>query len=384
MNWQEELKDNITSVEEIKEHLHLDQDQISKLNQIESKHPMSITRYYLSLIDPEDSNDPIRKLIVPSVEELDLNGSYDPSDEMSNTKMPGLQHKYAQTALILVTNRCTAYCRHCFRKRLVGLTSEEILRRMEDSAEYIREHTEINNVLISGGDPFALDTDIIEKLLEMLSPIPHLDFIRFGTRTPVVFPNRILKDSKLVRILNRHSRPDRRLFVVTHFNHPREITDQSIAAIDRLIKNEIIVNNQTVLLKDINDNPEVLVDLMDRLISIGVNPYYIFQCRPVKRVKNHFQVPFRRGCPIIREANKYLNGHSKRFRYAMSHKAGKIEILGILGDEVYFKFHEAKNPNYIGMLFKRRLNDEMGWLDESVAKQPKIEPIMESEQEETG
>jgi lysine 2,3-aminomutase len=384
MSWQRELKSNITSIDELAKHIDITEEERIKLENVISKHPMSVTRYYLSLIDTRDPNDPIKKMIIPSVNELDVSGSYDPSDELSNTKMPGLQHKYSQTALILATNRCTAYCRHCFRKRLVGLTSEEILRRIEDSVDYIHEHTEINNVLISGGDPFALETEIIEKFLEMLSHIPHLDFIRFGTRTPVVFPSRILHDKKLTRMMKKYSSPKRRLFVVTQFNHPREITDLSTAAINELTKNRIIVNNQTVLLKDVNDDPDVLVELLNKLVSIGVNPYYIFKCRPVKRVKKHFQVPFRSSCRIIREANKRLNGHSKRFRYAMSHKAGKIEILGIMGDEIYFKFHEAKNPNYIGMLFKRSLSDDMGWLDESIAAQYRIEPIGEAEQEQTG
>jgi len=148
---------------------------------------MRITRYYMSLIDWSDPDDPIRKMIVPSVGELNLSGSYDTSGEQESTKMPGLQHKYSQTALILATNRCASYCRYCFRKRLVGLPTKETLRRADNAIEYIMEHKEINNVLITGGDPFVLQTKVIGKLLDKLSTISHLDFIRFGTKVPVTF-----------------------------------------------------------------------------------------------------------------------------------------------------------------------------------------------------
>ncbi|MHC1565342.1 MAG: KamA family radical SAM protein, partial [Candidatus Syntropharchaeales archaeon] len=134
--------------------------------------------------------------------------------------------------------------------------------------------------------------------------------------------------------------------------------------VDRLIGSGVPVNNQTVLLKGVNDDPETMAKLQSKLIGIGVNPYYIFQCRPVKRVKHHFQVPLYRGYEIIEGAKRKLNGHSKRFKYIMSHRTGKIEIVGILDDEIYFKYHQAKNPRNIGKFFKRKLNREASWLDD--------------------
>ena len=366
MPWREKLKNNISTVEQLKKHIDLSTKERNKIQKIIEKHPMSISQYYMSLIQEKGSydHDPIKRMIVPQIEELNLEGSYDPSGEEQNTKMPGLQHKYVQTALILATNRCAAYCRHCFRKRLVGLPSEEILRRLNDAIRYIDKHKEINNVLISGGDPFILPTGVIKKLLEKLSVIDHLNFIRFGTRVPVVFPERILEDIEFVDILKENSHKKRRIYVVTQFNHPREITEKSTEAVSRLIESGIIVNNQTVLLKGVNDDSEILSELLNKLVSIGANPYYVFQCRPVKRVKYRFQVPLYRGYFIVEEAKKGLNGHSKRFRYVMSHRTGKIEILGIIDDSFIFKYHQAKNPKNLGRIFTRRVSKTAGWLDD--------------------
>lgn len=363
-NWQMEFEKSITTLEEFEKHVKISSDEKAKIQRVIKVHPMKITRYYLSLIDKNDPKDPIRRLCVPSSGELSSEGTYDTSGEKENTKMTGLQHKYKQTALILATNRCATYCRHCFRKRLVGRTTNEVIAMFDEAATYISDHEEINNVLISGGDPFILQTHVIEKFLEMLSPIKHLDFIRFGTRTPVTFPDRILMDKSLVDVLGKHSRKDRRLYVVTHFNHPREITDKSTSAIDALLKVGVVVNNQTVLLRGVNDDPRVMAELQNKLVSIGVNPYYIFQCRPVKRVKSSFQVPLAEGYRIMEEAKKKMSGHSKRFKYMMSHKTGKIEIVGVKGGHMYFKRHQARNENDLGEFFCRKLNPTAGWLDD--------------------
>jgi KamA family protein len=324
---------------------------------------MRITEYYMSLINWDDPDDPVRKMAIPSLNEFNLHGAYDTSGEAENTKLSGLQHKYQETALILATNKCATYCRHCFRKRLVGLQTNEIIERFEDAADYIKQHEQINNILVSGGDPLVLENKVIKQLLSILSSLPQLKFIRFGSRAPVTFPSRF-EDSKLLKILSNYSLPDRRIYVVTQFNHPNEVTPQSIKAVDNLIKSGVIVNNQTVLLKGVNDNPETLANLLNKLVSIGVNPYYVFQCRPVKRVKTHFQVPIYRGIKVVEEAKKRCNGHSKRFRYIMSHRAGKIEILGIFDDKIYFKYHQAKNNKRIGKIFTRPVDENAGWLDD--------------------
>jgi lysine 2,3-aminomutase len=358
-----ELDNAICTVEELANYVNLSSKEKKQLKEVVQVHPMRVSPYYLSLINWNDPHDPIRKIAVPSLEELNLEGVYDTSGEAENTKMPGLQHKYAETALILATNRCATYCRHCFRKRLVGLPTEEIIKRFEDAAEYIAKHEEINNVLISGGDPLVLSNEVIKTFLETLTKIDHLSFIRFGSRTPVTLPSR-LSDPELLALFKKYSQIDRRLYLVTQFNHSSEITPQSIGAVNNLLKAGVLLSNQTVLLRGVNDDPETLAALMNNLVSIGVAPYYVFQCRPVKRVKRYFQVPICEGVRIVEKAKANCNGHSKRFKYVMSHKTGKIEILGIMNGEMYFKYHEAKNRENLGVMFKRRADEKAGWLDD--------------------
>jgi KamA family protein len=369
MSWQNEMKENIISIDQLEDYTYIPPKEKAQLQKIIKRHPMRITKYYMSLIDWDDPNDPIKKMAVPSLDELNLAGSYDTSGEKENTKLPGLQHKYSQTALILSTSKCAMYCRHCFRKRLVGLESSEILNRFNDAVKYIKKHPEINNVLVSGGDPFILPTSMISKFIHKLFDIEHLKFIRFGTRIPVTFPQRIYKDKRLLDLITQHSTNERRILVVTQFNHPREITPESKRAVSDLIKSGAILNNQAILLKGVNDNPEILAELMDDLVSIGVNPYYLFQCRPVRRVKQNFSVPLYRGYRIVEDAKALLSGPSKRFNYIMSHRSGKIEVVGIMGNDIYFKQHQAKNPRKIGTFFKRELNHTATWLDD-------LEPVM--------
>jgi KamA family protein len=336
----------------------------SNLKEVLQAHPMFIPAYYAELIDWQDPEDPLKKIVFPSVEELDLSGSYDTSGEMENTVLTGLQHKYRETVLLLVTNRCAGYCRHCFRKRMVGISTQETLQIFDQAVDYIKNHPEVTNVLISGGDPLVLKTEVIEHFLKELSQIPHLRFIRFGSRVPVYYPMRIYEDQKLLEVFATYSTPERRIYLVTHFNHPRELTEEAKRAVDALLRHRVIVGNQTVLLKGVNDDPETLAELMKSLVSTGVVPYYVFQCRPVKRVKSKFQVPIVKGYSIVEKAKQQLDGHAKRFKYVMSHRTGKVEILGILDGYVYFKYHQCKDPEKVGVLFRRPLVEEGGWLDD--------------------
>lgn len=364
MLWETELKKSIRTIHRLKRHIDLSPREEKQLKSIIERHPMHITRYYMSLIDPHDPDDPIRKMAVPGLGEFDLSGSQDPSGEIDNTKLPGLQHKYRRTALILVTNRCPVYCRHCFRKRLVGLQSDEILRRFGDAARYIEEHREISNVLLSGGDPMVLQTRTLQRILDRLSSIAHLKFVRIGSRVPVTYPMRIIDDTELLRVLRRYSRPHRRLFVTTQFNHEREITDRAVQAVACLLRSGVIINNQTVLLRGVNDNSEGLARLQSNLVRIGISPYYIFQCRPVQRVRKQFSVPIAEGYRIVEGAKAALDGYAKRFKYVMSHRSGKLEIIAVRGDRAYLKYHEAKDPRNDARILERTLTKDAAWLDE--------------------
>jgi KamA family protein len=364
MLWESELKKSVRTIPRLKRYLDLSPREEKQLKSITERHPMQITRYYMSLMDLHDPDDPVRKMAVPSLGEFDLTGSYDPSGEIGNTKLPGLQHKYKKTALILVTNRCPVYCRHCFRKRLVGLPSDEVLRRFGDAARYIEEHREISNVLLSGGDPLSLQTKTLERMLERLSAIAHLKFVRIGTRVPCTFPMRVIDDADFLKVLRRYSRPHRRLFITTQFNHEREITERAVQAITLLLRSGIVINNQTVLLRGVNDNPEGLARLQGNLVRVGINPYYVFQCRPVQRVRKHFSVPVAEGYRIVEEAKAMLDGYAKRFKYVMSHRSGKLEIMGVRGNKVLLKYHEAKDPRNDARILERTLTKEAAWLDE--------------------
>lgn len=359
--WENLLAKGYQDIRDLQEILHLDKSELNKLMEIQERFPMFVNPYYLSLINPEDPNDPIRKMCIPTDMELDTGGTMDTSGELDNTVVPGMQHKYAQTVLVLSTNQCAMYCRHCFRKRLVGLTSDETNGHIPDMVQYVREHKEVTNVLISGGDAFLNSNRTLQKYLEF-ADIDHIDLIRFGTRTPVVLPQRI--DKKLIEVL-REFAGKKRIYVVTQFNHPREVTSEAAKAVQMLLDTGIIVKNQTVLLKGINDTPEVLSALLKKIVSIGIIPYYIFQCRPVQGVYSQFQVPLRTGYRIIEDTKNLCNGQEKCFRYAMSHPEGKIEILGELENkDMLFKFHQAKYSKNAGKILTVKVTEAQCWLPE--------------------
>jgi len=333
------------------------------LQQLAKQHPMQITHYYLDLIDWDDPQDPIRKIAIPSLGEQKRSGTFDTSGEHVHTKFQGLQHKYRETVLILTTNRCAVYCRHCFRKRLVGLVDNEVVVDWDPVVAYLRAHREVTNVLLSGGDPLTLATDHLEAILRRLARIPHLQYVRIGSRIPVVLPHRILDDDSLHAAFRAFASSGKQLYVTTQFNHPRELTATSIRSVQRLQADGVILNNQTVLLKGVNDCPSVMADLQAALARAGVIPYYIFQCRPVTAVMDEFQVPLHDACQLIDEARKQLDGLSKRFRFVMSHLTGKIEILGWNGGGIYAKYHQTNRPSLHNKLFHKRLGKDVGWLD---------------------
>ena len=229
------LEKNINRLNDLFVLLDLSPSEQKNIMEIAEKFPISIPAYYLSLINKEDKNDPIRKMAIPSEFEKDLEGTFDTSGEGDNTVITGMQHKYNETVMILSTNQCAMYCRHCFRKRLVGLSDEEIAKHFEEMAQYIKEHKEISNVLISGGDSLVNSNTKIEYLLKLFTSIDNLDFIRFGTRIPVVMPQRISEDLQLLEILKKYSKK-KQIYIVTQFNHPNEVTEESKKAIKMLQK----------------------------------------------------------------------------------------------------------------------------------------------------
>lgn len=364
--WQELLKTSIRSAQALAEEFGFTEGEKERLEILTQQYPVCINPYYLGLIDKSDPEDPIRKMAVPDAKEFTPGGSFDTSGESDNTKIRGMQHKYKQTALILSTNQCAMYCRHCFRKRLVGLSDEEVASHLPEMVRYVEDHTGINNVLISGGDAFLNSTGKLRQYLDHFTSILHLDFIRFGTRVPVVLPQRIYEDESLLDLLKEYGMK-KQIFIVTQFNHPREITEASARALRALRESGCVIRNQTVLLKGVNDDPAVLAQLQNNLVAHGVIPYYIFQCRPVSGVKNQFQVPFLRAVRIVEDAKAEMNGQAKSVRYMMSHPSGKIEILGPLSeDQFLFRYHQFKYEKDASRMFTVSIREDHTWLDENL------------------
>ncbi len=369
VDWRQELKNNITSVEELKAYIDLNAEEEEELKEVTAAHPMNIPRYYLNLVDRSDPEDPIRKLCVPQGEELVVAGSMgdttgDPYGDDKHDKGNGILHKYAYTALVVGTEYCAMYCRHCFRKRMVGLPNEQTVRNFQAAAKYFAAHTELTNVLISGGDPFMLPTRTIKAMLDELRGLDHLNYVRIGSRAPVVYPMRFL-DDELIEVLqdfNRH----KALYVPTHFNHPNEITPVAERAVMRLREAGITVNNQAVFLRGVNDDADTLVQLMNGLLRIGVNPYYLYQCMPVARVRHHFQVPLKEGVDIVDAARRQLDGYGKRFKFIIGHDIGKIEICGRIGDKLIMKQLHARSDQVSpsSRMLVRQLTARGGWLDD--------------------
>lgn len=376
--WQRELQEAVRSVDELKTYVRLTAQEEAGLRAVIRRFPMQIPRSYLRLIDARDPNDPIRNLVIPACEELRGGGMLDTSGESDNTRVPGLQHKYRATALILSNNNCAAYCRYCFRKRLFDRSrpsSGETIRDLEPALEYIRRHPEITNVLISGGDPLMMANRRLDGLLSALREVEHVRIIRIGSKVPVFLPLRITSDPGLLKVLSRHTGGDKRLYIVTHVDHPRELTDEAMRALEGLLKAGVVLVNQAVLLRRINDNPETLRDLFNRLAEAGVAPYYLFQCRPVTG-SLHSRVPLARGYAIVEAAKRGCSGLAKRLRYVMSDYSGKLEIVGVQGEglerRVYLKYQQARDPRDEGRFFSRLLPPDACWLDELPPEEPAV------------
>ncbi|CAB5097949.1 Lysine 2,3-aminomutase (EC [Olavius algarvensis associated proteobacterium Delta 3] len=369
LDYRKELKNNITTVDELKQYLPLSPEEEADLRKVIDIHPMNIPRYYLSLIDIENPEDPVRRLCVPDAQELVVAGAMgettkDPYGDDKHNKGNGVLHKYDYTALVVTSEYCAMYCRHCFRKRMVGLPNDLTVKNFEKAAGYIARHPEITNAILSGGDPLMLPTNVLRKMLNALKDIEHLNHVRIGSRVPVSYPLRLF-DDELIALLKEFN-TEKTLFIPTHFNHAQEITPVSTEAVRRIRSTGVTVNNQAVLLAGVNDSVEALVDLMNGLLRIGVNPYYLYQCMPVTRVRHHFQVPLRRGVDIVDGARRYFDGYAKRFKYIIGHDIGKLEIYGRIGDKLVLKQLHARSGHEeeISRLLVRQLTESGGWLDD--------------------
>jgi len=353
----------------------LSQETKETLQPITDKYVFRANDYYLNLIDWEDPNDPIRKIIIPNINELNEYGDWDASDEAKNYVVPGCHHKYTTTALLVVSEVCGAYCRFCFRKRLFNNDVEEVQINPQPGIDYIREHPEINNVLLTGGDSLMLSTKRLENIISQLREIDHVKIIRLGSKLPVFNPMRIYEDEKLLEMFKKYSTPEKRIYLMAHVNHPREITEEARKAFEALHNAGVIVMNQTPILKGINDDPDVLAELLDKLSWAGVHPYYFFINRPVAG-NYDFVLPLKDVYEIVEAAKAKTSGLGKRVRLAMSHKTGKIEILAIKDGKAYLKYHQAKYGNY-GEFMVLDCPDDAAWFDDLIGYEEYVKETVE-------
>jgi len=353
----------ITSISELDNLVGLAPKARENMETVTDLFPFRSNEYYLSLIDWKDGHDPLRRIIVPDLRELRAGGSADPSCEKDYTKKPGLQHKYDQTGLLLLTDVCGGICRFCFRKRLFMSCERETVKDVSANIEYIREHKEITNVLLTGGDPLTLETRHLESILRELREIPHVNIIRIGSKMLAYNPYRILNDPNLLYVLSRYSTPEKRIYLMAHFNHPRELTEVSVRAAEALRNAGVIVVNQTPILNGINDEPEILTMLFRNLSFAGISPYYVFQCRPTSG--NHlFQVPVEQSYEILQKSWQACSGLAKRARFVMSHTTGKIEIVGKTATHVFMRYHQAADPANIGKFMIFHADPVARWFDD--------------------
>lgn len=324
MSWRGEWQRRIRTPEELAIVTGASHSLLAEWREVARIYPVSVTPYFLSLADIKDPRDPILRQFAPDIRELAPSaGEADPFDEEGHMPVPGLIRRYQDRCLILTTHLCAVYCRHCNRKRRWSKPGKDrIEEQMPAIVKYIKEEAGIREVILSGGDPLILPDKLLTHLLEQIRAIPQVEVIRIGTRVPVVMPMRITK--RLVFLL-RQFRP---LWVVTQFNHPREITPWSKQACDALVSAGIPVSNQTVLLEGINDDFSTMHSLLTGLVKISVRPYYLFHCDPV-RGTDHFHVSVERGREIMRKLWASTSGLClPRYVADLPGRPGKVPLSG--------------------------------------------------------
>ena len=315
--WQQLLKQSVSSVDQLVEKFGIKKEVAERLDDF---FQARVNPYYLSLI--RYPGDPIWLQAVPDEVELyDIDAPEDPLNEDEMSPVPNITHRYPDRALFLTTSQCGLYCRFCTRKRKVGDSSKINMKDLEAAFLYLEQHTEINDVILSGGDPLMLTDTMLEKVLARLRQIPHIQIIRLGTKMPCVLPQRVTP--QLCEMLKKYHP----IYVNTHFNHPWEITPESTKACTMLVDAGVPVGCQTVLLKGVNDDPEVMRELMKKLLAIRVRPYYIYQADLTKGA-NHFRTPIDVGLEIMDNLRGHISGLAvPQFVIDAPGGGGKIPLL---------------------------------------------------------
>lgn len=346
-DWMWQVAHSIKSADELATYFELTDQEKKNISKCLETFRMAITPYYASLINVDDRNDPIRRQSVPTIEETfpcvdDLS---DPLGEEEESPVPCIVHRYPDRVLFLVTMKCSMYCRHCTRRRVVGEVDKVIDEAtLQGAANYIRQHSEIRDVLISGGDPLVMSTAKLEHIISTIRAIKHVDIIRIGTRVPVVLPMRITDD--LVEMLKKYHP----IWINTHFNHPNEITEASELACEKLVDAGIPLGNQSVLLRGINDNTATMKELLLKLVHMRVRPYYLYQC-DLSRGIGHFRTTVDTGIKIMHELTGFISGYAIP-RYVIDAPTGGGKIPINYNYVISKDDKEVVMENYLGKIYR--------------------------------
>lgn len=323
-DWLWQLTHTIKTLEDLKKVINLTKEEEEGLLLVDKTIPLNITPYYALLMDPNDPNCPIRRQAVPLSYESQRStyDMLDPLHEDVDSPVHGLTHRYPDRVLFLVTNQCAMYCRHCTRRRFSGQVGQGVPRKqIDDAIEYIRNHPEIRDVLLSGGDALLINDKTLEYILAGLRAIPHVEIIRIGTRAPVVFPQRITDN--LTNIIKKYHP----IWINTHFNHPVEFTEEAKLAVAKLADAGVPLGNQSVLLAGINDCANVMKKLMHELVKNRIRPYYIYQCDLSEGIA-HFRTPVAKGIEIIEALRGHTSGYAvPTFVVDAPGGGGKIPVM---------------------------------------------------------
>ena len=346
-DWRWQYRNRLCDAEALSRILDMGDTEKKDITECLTRFRMAVTPYYASLIDPRDPCDPFRMQVVPSIRETEVHPweMHDPLEEEGISPVRNILHRYPDRALFLVTKCCAMYCRHCTRRRLVGEEDSAITAEETEAAiEYIRRTPLIRDVLISGGDPLTLSDGQLEPILSELRKIKHVEIIRIGTRIPVTMPMRITDE--LLTMLKKYQP----IWINTHFNHPKELTEEAIEACARIVDAGIPLGNQSVLLKGINDNVEIIKELMLKLVKARIRPYYLYQC-DLNEGLEHFRTDVRSGIDIIRNLTGSISGFAiPTFVIDAPGGGGKIPlspdyIVSIDDEKIVMK-------NYLGETFQ--------------------------------
>ncbi len=348
-DWKWQLRNRLKGLKTLERVFELSAAELGAVRELGDALPVGITPYYASLMDPRDAMDAIRRTMIPVTDEFVHSAveADDPLSEDHDMVVPGLVHRYPDRVLFLVTNFCATYCRYCTRARLVGKTGEYHFNfaQYEKAIEYLKAHTEVRDVLLSGGDPLTMADDRIEWLLSRLRAIPHIEFIRLGSKVPAVLPQRITPE--LCSMLKKYHP----FWLSIHFMHPAEVTPEVHQACGRLADAGIPLGSQTVLTKGVNDDVETMKSLMHKLLMARVRPYYIYQCDPISG-SGHFRTPVETGLRIIEGLRGHTTGYAvPQYVIDAPGGGGKIPLVpeyyqGRDGDSVILRNFEGKTYRY--------------------------------------